>query len=116
MTLRWRDVRCLDHKLIVSRALSADVEADSPKGGRFREVPLPDQAAAGLDRLSDAAEVPPLRFHDLRHTHGSGNGRVRVCSSVTCSAGTTRMVRCRRPLPAPSAPDHAGRHHLSNVP
>ncbi len=105
MTLRWRDVRLLDHKLIVSRTLSADVEAASPKGGRFREVPLPDQAAAALDRLSrrpayvgpdeyvfcnrfgrrldpsalrrryerarDAAELPPLRFHDLRHTYGS---------------------------------------------
>jgi len=105
MTLRWSDVRFLDHKLIVSRTLSADVEADSPKGGRFREVPLPDQAAAALDRLSrrpdytgpdeyvfcnrfgrrldpsalrrryerarDAARLPPLRFHDLRHTYGS---------------------------------------------
>ena len=105
MTLRWRDVRFVDHKLIISRTLSADVEADSPKGGRFREVPLPDQAAAALDRLSrppdyigadeyvfcnrfgrrldpsalrrryerarDAAELPPLRFHDLRRTYGS---------------------------------------------
>jgi integrase len=52
MTLRWGDVRFLDHKLIVSRTLSADVEADSPKGARFREVPLPAQAAAALDRLS----------------------------------------------------------------
>src|ERR1700759_4919900 len=105
MTLRWRDVRFLDHKLIVARTLSADVEADSPKGGRFREGPLPDQAAAALDRLSrrpdyigpdeyvfcnrfgrrldpsalrrryerarDVAGLPPLRFHDLRHTYGS---------------------------------------------
>lgn len=110
MTLRWRDVRFLDHKLIVSRTLSADVEANSQKGGRFREVPLPDQAAAALDRLSrradyigpdeyvfccrfgrrldpsalrrryerarDAAELPPLRCHDLSVKSAMGHANM----------------------------------------
>ena len=105
VTLRWRDVQFLGRKVVVSRTLSADVEANSTKSGRFREVPLPDQAAGALDRLSrrddftgpdeyvfcnrfgrrldpsalrrrydrarDAAGLPPLRFHDLRHTYGS---------------------------------------------
>ncbi len=34
------------------RAVSADVELRSTKSRRPREVPLPDQAAAALDRLS----------------------------------------------------------------
>jgi integrase len=38
--------------VVVSRTLSAHVEASSTKSGRFREIPLPDQAAAALDRLS----------------------------------------------------------------
>jgi integrase len=105
VTLRWRDVHFLGRKIVVSRTLSADVEAQSTKSGRVREVPLPDQAAGALDRLSrradytgpdeyvfcnrfgrrldpsalrrryerarDAAELPALRFHDLRHTYGS---------------------------------------------
>ncbi len=69
MTLRWRDVRFLDHKLIVSRTLSADVEADPPRAdapakSRSPTRPLPPSTVS-------AAELPPLRFHDLRHTYGS---------------------------------------------
>ena len=77
----------------------------STKSGEVRRVPLADQGAAALDRLSrrehytgrndlvfcnalghtldnsalrrrykraqEAAGIPPLRFHDLRHTFGS---------------------------------------------
>lgn len=38
------------------RAVSADVEASSIKSRRAREVPLPDQAAGALDRLSQRSD------------------------------------------------------------
>ncbi len=84
--------------------MSAGVES-STKSGHIRRVPLADQAAAALERISRrrhftspddlvfcnvfgrplddsalrrryrraqaAAGIPPLRFHDLRHTFGS---------------------------------------------
>jgi integrase len=50
--LKWRDVDFSGHKIIVRRAISGDVELSSTKSRRAREVPLPDQAAAALDRLS----------------------------------------------------------------
>ena len=56
VALRWRDVDFAGRKLIVRRALSGDTEVRSTKSRRAREVPLPDQAAAALDRLSRRAE------------------------------------------------------------
>ncbi len=104
LALRWGDVDFTGHAMTVARALSMGIES-STKSGRVRRVPLPDQAAAALDRLSrredftsaedlvfcnvlgrkldgsavrkrfkrarDAANLRPLRFHDLRHTYGS---------------------------------------------
>jgi integrase len=104
LALRWRDVDFAGSALTVARAMSAGVESTT-KSGRVRRVPLADQVAAALDRLSQrnhftapgelvfgnllgrpldgsalrrryrraqqAAEVRPLRFHDLRHTFGS---------------------------------------------
>jgi integrase len=115
IALRWGDVDFVGHKLTVRRAVSAGVEASSTKSRRPREVPLPDQAAVALDRLSkrtefvgpdeyvfanrlgrrldptalrrrfersrDAAGLPPLRFHDLRHTYGSSRGGPGVTSA-----------------------------------
>ena len=52
VALRWRDVDFSLCKLVVQRSVSADVEASSTKSRRAREVPLPDQAAGALDRLS----------------------------------------------------------------
>jgi integrase len=52
VALRWRDVDFVERKLVVRRAVSGDVEVTSTKSRRAREVPLPDQAAAALDRLS----------------------------------------------------------------
>jgi integrase len=52
VALRWRDVDFVGRKLIVRRAVSGDVEVNSTKSRRARQVPLPDQAAAALDRLS----------------------------------------------------------------
>lgn len=51
LALRWRDVDFTGHALTISRAISSGVES-STKSGRVRRVPLPDQAAAALDRLS----------------------------------------------------------------
>lgn len=52
VALRWRDVDFTGRKIIVRRSLSGDTELRSTKSRRAREVPLPDQAAAALDRLS----------------------------------------------------------------
>lgn len=54
--LRWRDVDFTGHKITVRRALSGDAELRSTKSRRFREVPLPDQAAGAFDRLSRRGE------------------------------------------------------------
>jgi integrase len=104
LALRWRDVDFAGSVLNIARAMSAGVES-STKSGHMRRLPLADQAAAALDRMSRrehfttpddlvfcsvlgrplddsalrrryrhaqaAAEVRPLRFHDLRHTFGS---------------------------------------------
>jgi integrase len=52
VALRWRDVDFVRRKIVVRRAVSANVDAKSTKSRKAREVPLPDQAAGALDRLS----------------------------------------------------------------
>jgi integrase len=56
VALRWRDVDFIRRKLVVRRAMSGDIEATSTKSRRAREVPLPDQAAGALDRLSQRSD------------------------------------------------------------
>jgi integrase len=51
LALRWGDIDWEGSALTVSRALSAGVET-STKSGHVRRVPLSDQAAAALERLS----------------------------------------------------------------
>ena len=51
LALRWRDVAFTASAITVARAMSAGVES-STKSGRIRRVPLAEQAAAALDRLS----------------------------------------------------------------
>jgi integrase len=51
VALRWRDVDFAGSALTVARAMSAGVESTT-KSGRVRRVPLADQAAAALDRVS----------------------------------------------------------------
>jgi integrase len=49
--LRWRDVDWTGSALTISRSLSSGVEGTT-KTGHVRRVPMADQAAAALDRLS----------------------------------------------------------------
>jgi len=55
LALRWRDIDFQGQAITVGRALSAGIETTT-KSGRVRRVPLPDQAAAALDRLSRRAD------------------------------------------------------------
>jgi integrase len=142
IALRWRDIDFAAHKVTVRRAVSAGVEATSTKSRRAREVPLPDQAAAALDRLNkrsefggpgeyvfanrlgrrldatalrrrferarDAAGLPPLRFHDLRHTDGSllVAGGVDL-QSVKAAMSHSRITTTERYLHARPATEQA---------
>ncbi len=144
VALRWRDVDFTRRKLVVRRAVSGAVEVASTKSRRAREVPLPDQAAGALDRLSqrpdftgpddyvfanrlgrrldgsalrrrverarDAAGLPPLRFHDLRHTYGSQlvAGGIDL-ASVKAAMGHSRITTTERYLHARSASELAER-------
>jgi integrase len=56
LALRWRDVDFPRDKVVVQRAISANVEASSTKSRRAREVPLPSQAAHALERLTSRGE------------------------------------------------------------
>ena len=56
VALRWRDVDFIGRKLIVRRSLSGDTEVKSTKSRRAREIPLPHQAAAALERISRRGE------------------------------------------------------------
>jgi len=143
VALRWRDVDFIGRKLTVSRAVSADVER-STKSRRPRQVPLPDQAAAALDRLSrrpdyigpseyvfasrfgrrldpsalrrrferarDAAGLPALRFHDLRHTYGSLLVAAGIdLQSVREAMGHSRISTTERYMHARPATEQADR-------
>jgi integrase len=75
LALHWRDADFAGQALTVSRSMSAGVES-STKSGRVRRVPLADQAAAALERLSRRAHfVSPedLVFCNAlgRHLDGS---------------------------------------------
>lgn len=51
LALQWRDIDFAASTITVCRALSAGT-VGPPKSGRYRTVPLADQAAAALERLS----------------------------------------------------------------
>jgi integrase len=63
LALRWRDVDFGLRKIVVRRAISADVEASSTKSRRAREVPLAGQAAEALHQLAQRSDfVGPDEF------------------------------------------------------
>lgn len=62
LALRWADVDWAGSALTVSRAISSGVEG-STKSGHVRRVPMADQAAAALDRLSQRPDfVSPADY------------------------------------------------------
>ena len=85
----------------MQRAVSANVDATSTKSRKAREVPLPDQAAGALDRLSQRGDY-------LRHTHGSllVAGGIDL-ASVKAAMGHARLSTTERYLHARSATDLA---------
>jgi integrase len=50
IALQWNDIDFANHKITVSRAISANT-ISTPKSGSYRDVPLSAQAAAALSRL-----------------------------------------------------------------
>lgn len=144
IALRWRDVDFVRRAITVRRAVSGGVEVDSTKSRRAREVPLTDQVAAALERLSrrgdftspddyvfvnrlgrridpvaltrrflrarDAAGLPPLRLHGLRHTYGSllVAGGIDV-ASVKAAMGHAQISTTERYLHARPATELAQR-------
>jgi integrase len=55
LALRWGDIDWSRSTLIISRAVSAGVEGPT-KSGHVRQVPMADQAAAALERLSHRSD------------------------------------------------------------
>ena len=113
VALRWRDVDFIRCKIVVQRAVSADVEATSTKSRRRREVPLPDQAAGALDRLSQRGDFTSPDDYVFVNRLGrrleappcdaasSAPGTPRDCGrcASTTSATPTAPARCRRRRP-----------------
>jgi integrase len=93
LALRWRNVDWRGSALTVERAISAGIEG-TPKSGQVRRVPMADQAAAALDRLSrrDHFTAPD----DL--VFGSEIGRPRDGSALRRRYKKARDVAGLRPL------------------
>jgi integrase len=51
LALRWRDIDWAGNAITISRALSVGIEGET-KSGHVRRIPMSDQAAAALDRVS----------------------------------------------------------------
>lgn len=51
LALRWRDIDWSGNALTISRALSVGIEGET-KSGHVRRIPMSDQAAAALERVS----------------------------------------------------------------
>ena len=79
LALRWRDVNFQDQALTIGRAMSAGIES-STKSGRVRRVPLPDQAAAALDRVS-------------RRTDFTGPDELVFCNALGRTLDTSALRR-----------------------
>jgi len=126
LALRWEDVDLDGRRVIVHRAVSADIEGPT-KSWQARALPLADPAAAALARLADrddytgrndyvfcsrrrykaardAADLRPLRFHSLRHAAGSLVAREAGAHFVQAFLGHSRLSTAERYLHAKSRP------------
>ncbi len=91
VALRWRDIDFAGRKIIVRRAVSGDTELRSTESRRFRQVPLPDQAAGALDRLSRRGEfIGPDDYVFAKPLRAPARS-VSAAPALRASAG------CRRP-------------------
>lgn len=78
VALRWRDVDFAGRKITVRRALSGETEVRSTKNRRAREVPLPDQAAAALERVRTCGEFTTPDDHVFANRRQLGAGELRA--------------------------------------
>jgi integrase len=78
LALRWKDIDFTGSVLTVSRAMSAGIESTT-KSGRVRRVPLPNQAAAALQRLHSRPDfTAPDQFVFVEPTLGRALNPVTV--------------------------------------
>lgn len=69
LALRWRDIDWTGSALLISRSLSNGVEG-STKTDAVRQIPLADQAAGALDRLSKRADFTSPGDYVFCNAHG----------------------------------------------
>jgi integrase len=99
LALRWRDVDFERRKLVVRRAVSGDVEASSTKSRRAREVPLAEQAAGALARLSQRGDFTSRRLRLLQPARPPPR-RLRAAPPRRACAGRRRPAPAAIPRPA----------------
>ncbi len=93
VALRWRNVDFTRHKIVVQRAISANVEAASKKSRRARDVPLPDQAAGASTASRNAAT--------LRHPTTSSSSTASAVGSTPPRSGAASSAPATPPDFAP---------------
>jgi len=96
LALRWRDVDWTGSALTISRSLSSGVEGTT-KTGHVRRVPMADQAAAALDRLSQREDF--VSADDYVFCNALGRPLDGLGAPPSLQAGARR----RRAAPAPLA-------------
>jgi integrase len=69
LALRWADIDWTGSVLTISRAVSAGVEGPT-KTGEVRRVPMADQAAAALERLTQRADFTSLDDYVFCNAYG----------------------------------------------
>ncbi len=95
LALKWSDVGLEEGRLIVARAVSAGEEVASTKSRRHRVVPLADQAAEALKRLSERGDFTSRGDHVFCRSDGRPLDRA-VVRRRFIEAQETAGVRVRR--------------------
>ena len=106
--MRWRDVDWTGSALTISRSLSSGVEGTT-KTGHVRRVPMADQAAAALDRLSQRQDFVspddyvfcnalgrPLDGSALRRRYKRARDAA-ACARCAGTTSATPSARCSSP-------------------